>query len=156
MPAQLICDNLDLLETLNAYRKQHPPGRDGAMASFVGSMRERNADNLVQSMKLEHYPAMTQSWLDKLCSQAMEHWQLSDILVVHRYGELAPGDDIVLVACWSPHRASAFDACRDTMERLKRDAPFWKLERTAGGERWVHELPDATPPESPDPGKAND
>ena len=145
MPAQLIAEAVDLVAALQRYRQQRPAGSDGALATFIGSMRDFNAGSTVASMHLEHYPAMTQHYLDKLCAQALAQWELNDILVIHRYGELAPGDDIVLVACWSAHRAAAFDACRAVMEQLKREAPFWKKETTSEGERWVHEAPDSSP-----------
>lgn len=145
MPAQLIANSVDLIDALNQYRQHRPRGSDGALASFIGSMRDFNAGSAVTGMRLEHYPAMTRHYLDKLCEQALSQWALNDILVIHRYGELAPGDDIVLVACWSAHRAAAFDACRAVMEQLKHEAPFWKKEITSDGERWVHEAPGDSP-----------
>jgi molybdopterin synthase catalytic subunit len=142
MPARLTADRLDLVDALHAWRATLPAGRDGALACFIGSMRDFNASDRVRRMTLEHYPAMTQAELDRYCAEAMSRWPLGDILIVHRYGELEPGDDIVLVACTSAHRAAAFEACRETMERLKRDAPFWKHETTDAGERWVHDIAD--------------
>jgi len=139
MPAILTASTCDLLIELNQYRKQRPPGADGALASFLGSMRDFNIKSEVVSMSLDHYPEMTQRFLDSLCTEVQARWKLNDILIVHRYGDLKPGDDIVLVACWSAHRAEAFDACRHAMEELKRRAPFWKKEITAAGERWVHD-----------------
>ncbi len=147
MPAQLIAESVDLVEQLNRYRQQRPTGSDGALACFIGSMRDFNAGDSVSQMRLEHYPAMTQHYLDKLCEQALAEWTLNDILVVHRHGELTPGDDIVLVACWSAHRAEAFDACREVMEKLKQEAPFWKHETTTSGERWVHDTTSDSPTE---------
>ena len=142
MTARLIGERIDLVETLNRYRDEMPAGRDGAMACFIGSMRDMNMGDSVQAMALEHYPEMTQRFLDDLCAAQMSARPLNDILIVHRYGELSPGDDIVLVACWSAHRADAFDACREAMEALKSQAPFWKREVTAEGDRWVHDLQD--------------
>ena len=141
MPARLIEAPTDLLQALQQYQEQHcQQGSYGAMACFVGSMRDFNAGDRVRAMTLEHYPQMTQRFLDKLCADSIEQWQLVDALVIHRYGALQPGDDIVLVACWSAHRAAAFDACREMMEQLKSKAPFWKKEATDDGERWVHDV----------------
>lgn len=109
----------------------------GASATFVGSMRDFNEDARVESMTLEHYPGMTERQLEQLAADARERWQLDDILIVHRVGEVTPGDAIVLVAVWSAHRAHAFESCRHVMEVLKSSAPFWKKERTTAGERWV-------------------
>ena len=140
MPAKLIASDIALLQELEHYQQQHcATGSYGAMACFIGSMRDFNAGENVSMMILEHYPQMTQSFLDVLCADSIKQWQLEDALIIHRYGELKPGDDIVLVACWSAHRAAAFNACREMMEQLKSKAPFWKKEITEQGERWVHD-----------------
>lgn len=112
-------------------------GRFGATAIFVGTMRDTNAGDMVASMTLEHYPGMTEQHLADLCAAAHAKWPLLDSLVVHRVGEIKPGEPIVLVAVWSVHRAEAFEACRFIMEDLKSRAPFWKKEALASGERWV-------------------
>lgn len=109
----------------------------GACATFVGSMRDFNEGASVQSMRLEHYPEMTERHLQAIADDASARWQLDDVLIVHRVGEVRPGDSIVLVAVWSGHRAHAFESCRHIMEDLKSKAPFWKKEITAEGERWV-------------------
>jgi molybdopterin synthase catalytic subunit len=88
-------------------------------------------------MVLEHYPGMTERHLERIAASAVERWRLDEVLVVHRVGEIRPGDAIVLVAVWSAHRAHAFESCRHIMEDLKSNAPFWKKERTADGSRWV-------------------
>lgn len=111
--------------------------RIGAMASFVGSMRDFNEGMPVQAMVLEHYPGMTDKHLEQLAAAAEARWQLDEVLVVHRIGEVRPPDPIVLVATWSAHRAHAFESCRHIMEELKSTAPFWKREQTAAGTRWV-------------------
>ncbi|RMG30856.1 MAG: molybdenum cofactor biosynthesis protein MoaE [Gammaproteobacteria bacterium] len=114
------------------------PGRHGATAVFVGTMREFNEDASVVGMRLEHYPGMTERELERLLEAAAARWSLLDALVLHRVGELSPGDPIVLVAVWAAHRREAFEACRWLMEELKSNAPFWKKERLADGrERWV-------------------
>ncbi len=109
----------------------------GALASFIGSMRDFNEGEAVEAMFLDHYPGMTDKHLERLAADAMSKWQLDDVLILHRVGEVRPGDPIVLVATWSAHRAHAFESCRALMEDLKSSAPFWKKERTAGGARWV-------------------
>jgi molybdopterin synthase catalytic subunit len=109
----------------------------GAQAMFVGSMRDFNDGDTVEAMVLEHYPGMTEAHLERLAATATERWKLDDILIVHRVGEVRPGDAIVLVSTWSTHRAHAFESCRAVMEDLKSSAPFWKKERTVGGARWV-------------------
>jgi molybdopterin synthase catalytic subunit len=109
----------------------------GALATFIGTMRDFNEGEPVAAMVLEHYPGMTDKHLERLAADAMDKWQLNDILIVHRVGEVLPGDALVLVAAWSAHRAHAFESCRAVMEDLKSTAPFWKKERTATGARWV-------------------
>ena len=89
-------------------------------------------------MTLEHYPKMTQHYLDKLCLQCNQQYELDDCLIIHRFGDIYPNEPIVLTVAWSAHRAQAFDACRYLMEELKSNAPFWKKEVTDKGERWVH------------------
>ena len=88
-------------------------------------------------MTLEHYPGMTEKFLEQLSRSAAERWALLDTLIVHRVGDLQPNDPIVLVAVWSAHRKDAFEASRWMMEELKSRAPFWKKEQLAEGERWV-------------------
>ena len=112
-------------------------GKTGATAVFVGSMRDYNQGDTVSSMFLEHYPGMTESYLEKISAEAMQRWDLNDSLIIHRVGELCPGEPIVLVAVWSAHRKEAFEASRWLMEELKSKAPFWKKERLEKGSRWV-------------------
>jgi len=115
-----------------------PAGSVGAQASFVGTMRDHNEGDGVRAMTLEHYPGMTERELDAIVAEARERWDLIDVLVVHRVGDILPGEPIVLTAAWSRHRAAAFDACRFLMEALKSRAPFWKKETLAdGSSRWV-------------------
>ena len=91
----------------------------------------------ITSMTLEHYPGMTERELEAIEAQARKRWPLDAVLIVHRYGELKPGDRIVLVVTASSHRDAAFDACRFLIDWLKTKAPFWKLEETSAGPRWV-------------------
>jgi molybdopterin synthase catalytic subunit len=119
-------------ESLTAWR-----GRFGATASFIGTMRDYNEGSAVTGMTLEHYPGMTERHLEGIVAEARQRWDFLEALIIHRVGELRPGEPIVLVAVWSAHRAAAFDACRFIMEQLKSRAPFWKKETLPSGERWV-------------------
>ena len=109
----------------------------GALVSFVGLMRDVNQGERVESMTLEHYPAMTEKALQAIVQEADQRWDLLGISLVHRVGDLAPTEPIVLVAVASSHRGEAFSACEFIIDYLKTRAPFWKKERTASGERWV-------------------
>jgi len=113
------------------------PGKFGASAVFVGTMRDFNEGDEVRSMHLEHYPGMTEKELERIVGEARERWHLLDELIIHRVGEIQPNDPIVLVAVWSAHRKDAFEACRHIMEALKSRAPFWKKEQLDEGSRWV-------------------
>jgi len=113
-------------------------GKFGATAVFVGSMREFNQGDDVNAMVLEHYPGMTERYLEKISQEAAVKWDILDSLIVHRVGKMLPNDPIVLVAVWSAHRAAAFDASRYLMEELKSRAPFWKKESLSSeADRWV-------------------
>lgn len=120
------------LDSLTAGRRDV-----GAVASFVGLVRDANDGSDVRGMTLEHYPGMTEKALEEICTEAHARWDLLDTLVIHRVGALAPGDRIVLVGVASGHRGEAFAACEFIMDYLKTRAPFWKREDTAQGERWV-------------------
>jgi molybdopterin synthase catalytic subunit len=109
----------------------------GAVASFVGVVRDVNDGDAVAGMTLEHYPGMTEHSIEEIITQARGRWQIMDALVVHRVGTLRPTDQIVLVVVTSGHRGDAFAACEFIMDYLKTRAPFWKKEVTAKGERWV-------------------
>ena len=109
----------------------------GGTAVFVGSVRDVNEGAGVSALTLEHYPGMTEKALSAIETETRSRWVLDDVLIVHRYGRMAPGDDIVLVICCSEHRDNAFDACRFLMDFLKMRAPFWKLEEGADKARWV-------------------
>jgi molybdopterin synthase catalytic subunit len=109
----------------------------GAVASFVGVVRDLSEGADVAAMTLEHYPGMTEKALEAIVAQAKSRWTLYEVLVIHRVGELRPADQIVLVAVASAHRGEAFAACEFVMDYLKTEAPFWKKEASAGGGRWV-------------------
>ena len=118
-------------------RLRRSSARIGAIASFVGVVRDLNDDADVHAMALEHYPGMTERAIEKIVREAMERWSLIDASVVHRVGRLEPHDPIVLVVTASAHRHQAFHACEFIMDYLKTRAPFWKKESTPEGERWV-------------------
>ena len=116
----------------------------GATATFIGTMRDFNDNSDVSAMTLEHYPAMTQHYLDKLVDEAKQQWPLLDVLVIHRVGDIKPADPIVAIACWSAHRRASLDACSWLIEELKHRAPFWKKECRPDGEQWVEHNTDGT------------
>jgi len=109
----------------------------GGLASFVGLVRDYAGDEKISSMTLEHYPGMTEKQLAKLEAEACERWELQDVLIVHRYGTLNPGDRIVLVVTASAHREASLESCQFLIDWLKTKAPFWKLEDRESGAQWV-------------------
>lgn len=109
----------------------------GGFALFVGSVRDISEGKDVSAMTLEHYPGMTEKALVEIETEARARWPLDDVLIIHRHGTLRPGDDIVLVITASAHRDAAFAACQFLMDWLKTKAPFWKLEASETGARWV-------------------
>jgi molybdopterin synthase catalytic subunit len=112
----------------------------GGVSCFVGLVRHMAGEKPVKAMTLEHYPAMTQKALIEIEMEALNRWPLSDTLIIHRYGRLNPGDQIVLVAAASAHRGAAMDAMQFLIDWLKTKAPFWKLEETPDGGQWVNAL----------------
>lgn len=137
MQVKLVDRAFDPWEELRAYQEHLAQGQYGATASFVGTVRDFNQGERVEAVFLEHYPGMAERELERIVSEAESRWDFLDALVIHRVGEVWPGDPIVLVAVWSAHRGPAFDACRFIMEALKTRAPFWKQERLPTGARWV-------------------
>jgi len=135
MPVRVQREDFDLGAEVDALRAGN--AKVGAVAAFVGLVRDLNDGSGVSTLTLEHYPGMTEAALEEICAQARARWDLIDLLVIHRVGELAPLDQIVLVAVSSAHRGEAFAACEFVMDYLKTRAPFWKKERTPEGERWV-------------------
>ncbi len=109
----------------------------GAVASFVGVVRDRNDGDAVATLTLEHYPGMTEKAIERIVAEASSRWSIIDVTVIHRVGELKPLDQIVLVVVAGGHRGDAFAACEFIMDYLKTRAPFWKKERTPEGARWV-------------------
>jgi len=109
----------------------------GAVVTFLGLVRDLVEGPSLQSMTLEHYPAMTEKALQSIVDEAGERWDLQDVCLIHRFGELKPADRIVLVTVASAHRQDAFRACEFIMDYLKTRAPFWKKETTTDGGHWV-------------------
>ena len=121
-----------------AYRWLAACDEDGAVVTFTGKVRNHNLGENVAALTLEHYPGMTEKALQELVAAARERWPLQRVTVIHRVGELFPGDEIVLVGVTSAHRGSAFSAAEFMMDYLKTRAPFWKREATEQGDRWVN------------------
>ena len=109
----------------------------GAVASFIGTVRDRNDGLGVSAMELEHYPGMTERAIEAMIDEAMRRFDIRAARVIHRVGLLQPLDQIVMVAVTSGHRGQAFQACEFLMDYLKTQAPFWKKETTPAGARWV-------------------
>lgn len=111
----------------------------GAIVTFTGTVRDMNLGDTVGGLYLEHYPGMTETALQDIVTEATERWSLEAVRVIHRVGQMHPGDRIVFVGVASAHRKAAFEACEFMMDYLKTRAPFWKKETTAKGDRWVAE-----------------
>lgn len=135
MPVRIQHEDFDAGVEIARLRANDP--RIGAVASFVGVARDRNDGAAVARLALEHYPGMTEKAIEAIIAQAKLRWQIAEILVIHRVGELKPLDQIVLVVVTSGHRGDAFSACEFVMDYLKTEAPFWKKESTPAGARWV-------------------
>ncbi len=127
--------DFDLNIEVAAIRAGNP--KIGAIASFIGLVRDVNDGSGVSTLSLEHYPGMTEKALEKIVADARARWDVIDCTVIHRVGELQPTDQIVLVIVASSHRGEAFEACEFIMDYLKTEAPFWKKEVTPEGARWV-------------------
>ena len=135
MTVRIQTEDFDAGAEMSAMRRNNPA--IGALASFVGVVRDVNEGDAVSEMTLEHYPGMTQKAIEQIVQQARGRWNVIDALVVHRVGVLKPTDQIVLVIVASAHRGDAFAACEFIMDYLKTRAPFWKKESTPDGPRWV-------------------
>jgi molybdopterin synthase catalytic subunit len=135
MPVRVQTGDFDIGAEIAAMRRGNP--KVGAVASFIGVVRDLNEGDHVAEMTLEHYPGMTEKALEKIVAEARSRWDIYDALIIHRVGTLRPGDQIVLVVVTGAHRGEAFEACEFLMDYLKTRAPFWKKERTPDGARWV-------------------
>ncbi|HET9206151.1 MAG TPA: molybdopterin synthase catalytic subunit MoaE [Burkholderiaceae bacterium] len=116
---------------------RHGDAQVGAVASFVGTVRDRNDGASVSAMELEHYPGMTERAIESMITEARRRFDIRGVRVIHRVGTLMPREQIVLVAVTSAHRHDAFQACEFLMDYLKTQAPFWKKETTPDGAHWV-------------------
>ncbi len=128
-------EDFDVSAEIARLRQDDP--RVGAVCTFLGTVRDRNAGDAVSTMELEHYPGMTERSIEGMIDEAMARFDLLSARVIHRVGLLQPLDQIVLVVVTSAHRGESFQACEFLMDYLKTQAPFWKKEQTASGARWV-------------------
>jgi molybdopterin synthase catalytic subunit len=135
MAVRVQTEDFDVGAEIATLRRGNPAV--GAIASFIGLVRDVNEGDHVSEMTLEHYPGMTERALESIVAQAKSRWDILDVLVVHRVGRLRPLDQIVLVVVAGAHRGEAFAACEFVMDYLKTQAPFWKKEQTPEGPRWV-------------------
>ena len=117
-------------------------GKAGAVAAFIGLVRDQVDPERVTGLELEHYPGMTERSIETIVQQAEDRWRLLDTLIIHRVGLLRPADQIVLVLVASSHRPDAFAACECIMDFLKTEAVFWKKEHRSDGEVWIESTAD--------------
>ncbi len=132
---QIQTQDFNLSNEVEALRANDPSV--GAVASFIGLVRDRNDGLGVSAMELEHYPGMTERAIEAMIDEAHRRFDIRGARVIHRVGPLLPLDQIVLVAVSSSHRGTAFQACEFIMDYWKTQAPFWKKEQTPEGARWV-------------------
>jgi molybdopterin synthase catalytic subunit len=135
MPVRVQAEDFDVARELDALRAGDRSV--GAVAAFIGTVRDVNENAHVATMTLEHYPGMTEKALAAIVDAAKSRWNIVDALVIHRVGALKPADQIVLVGVTSAHRGEAFAACEFIIDYLKTRAPLWKKEHTGEGARWV-------------------
>jgi len=136
MDISIQTEDFDLAAELVALRKNSQ--QIGALASFVGLVRDFSGDGKIENIHLEHYPGMSEKALEKIISEAHARWNLLGVRVIHRIGTLHPGEQIVLVATAAQHRGDAFTACEFIIDYLKTAAPFWKREQTTHGVKWLN------------------
>ena len=134
-PIRVQTEAFDVAAIIDAMGADNPAV--GAIVTFMGVVRDLNDGAAVSTMTLEHYPGMTEKALEAIVAEARVRWDLIDVAVVHRVGELRPTDPIVFVAVASAHRGDAFQACEFIMDYLKTRAPFWKKEENSQGGTWV-------------------
>jgi molybdopterin synthase catalytic subunit len=135
MTVRVQAEDFDVAREIAQLRANNP--RVGAVAAFIGIVRDLNDAAEIRTLTLEHYPGMTEKALAGIVAEAKARWDVYEALVIHRVGELRPTDQIVLVAVSGAHRGESFAACQFIMDYLKTRAPFWKKEKTPTGERWV-------------------
>ena len=132
MKVQVRAEAFDLAAEMAGFGQG--AGDIGAIVTFTGVVRD---DGGLSRMEIEHYPGMTERAIEAISREAVNRWKLKDVLVIHRYGPMAPGEAIMMVATAATHRADAFAAAEFLMDYLKSRAPFWKKELTAEGAEWV-------------------
>ena len=139
MYIEIINEEFDPWQKLVEYKRSQLKEKNniGACSVFLGTMRDINSGDAIKSMELQHYPDMTEGYLEKIVQNATKKYKIIDSIVLHRVGLVNPSEPIVLVASWSEHRDEAFEATRQIMEAPKSEAPFWKKEATDKGFRWV-------------------
>ena len=136
MPIRVQTDDFDIQAEIEKLRQDRAD--IGAIVTFTGTVRDMAKGEPISSMELEHYPGMTEKQLSEIEQQAHERWPLLGSTIIHRYGKLEPGDNIVLVITLSSHRQAAFEAAEFLMDFLKSKAPFWKKESPVEGQaNWV-------------------
>jgi molybdopterin synthase catalytic subunit len=135
MKIQIQAEDFDVSKELELLRVDLH--QIGGINVFVGTVRDEHLGQKIEGMVLEHYPGMTEKSLTNILDQAQARWQILNATVIHRIGDLRPGEQIVLVAVASSHRGDAFAACEFIMDYLKTSAPFWKKELTPDGAHWV-------------------
>ena len=135
MEVSVQLEDFDISDEIEALHSNNT--KVGAIASFIGLVRDVNNGRTITGLELEHYPAMTQKALEDIVREAKSRWSLLGVRVIHRYGPLKPADQIVLVLTSSAHRGEAFKSCEFIMDYLKTKAPFWKKEATNAGDLWV-------------------
>ena len=128
-------DDFSINDEINAVNKRYK--NIGALISFIGTVRQKRKTEDLISMTLEHYPGMSEKILNKIENEAMSRWDLLGCTIIHRYGELRPGDQIVLVITVSKHRKEAIESCHFIIDWLKTKGPFWKFEKTSNKGFWV-------------------
>ena len=109
----------------------------GAIVTFIGKVRDFNLEQSVSGLSLEHYPGMTEKSLINISDQAKQRWPIAQPIIIHRIGDLQPGDQIVYIGVASAHRKAAFEACEFLIDYLKTQAPFWKKEKSETGYQWI-------------------
>lgn len=132
-------ENFSIDQELDRVRSRSK--RIGGIATFLGIARDRSKGRDVDSITFEHYEGMAQKKLREIRERALKEFDILELLIVHRYGEIAIGENIVLIIAGAEHRAEAFRACKWAIDELKQITPIWKLEHTPEGEVWVEEHP---------------
>lgn len=132
-------EDFSIDEELRRVRRRSK--RIGGLAIFLGTARDRSKGKDVDGITFEHYEGMAQKKLREIRERALKDFGVIELLILHRYGEIGIGDNIVLIIAGAEHRAEAFQACKWVIDELKQITPIWKLEHTPEGEVWVEEHP---------------